>query len=228
MAINCVLNERNLLSSSRAHSNNLYNWYYKSSKAYIYKKKFLAKTKAPKLISNHSMVVSGVYFNPFQGSQGPQEGSEAKILTFWPKKSFYGNAHISGTRRPTGLAQVSKRPLDRGLRTRPSRLSVAHLVSKIAYVLSSPCIFHGVGQKADSDLFWPFLTPPADPVQFFRLKMHSKCVPSIVLQVSTSTRTSRGSLRPPKRLLKARNGQNITIFGLDRPILVRWPCSSVA
>ena len=174
------------------------------------------------------MVVSGAYYNPFQGSQGPQEGSEAGILTFWPKKSFYGNAHISGTTRPTGLAQVSKRPLDRGLRTRPSRLSVVHLVSKIAYVLSSPCIFHGVGQKADSDLFWPFLTPPADPVQFFRLKMHSKCVPSIVLQVSTSTRTSRGSLRPPKRLLKARNGQNITIFGLDRPILVRWPCSSVA
>ena len=182
--------------------------------------------------SNSSQIIqwsSVVYITiHLRGLRGLKEGSEAKILTFWPKKSFYGNAHISGTRRPTGLAQVSKRPLDRGLRTRPSRLSVVHLVSKIAYVLSSPCIFHGVGQKADSDLFWPFLTPPADPVQFFRLKMHSKCVPSIVLQVSTSTRTSRGSLRPPKRLLKARNGQNITIFGLDRPILVRWPCSSVA
>ena len=174
------------------------------------------------------MVVSGAYYNPFQGSQGPQEGSEAKILTFWPKKSFYGNAHISGTRRPTGLAQVSKRPLDQGLRAGPFRLSVFLLVTKIGFVLSSPCIFHGMGQESDSDLFWPFLTPPADLVQFFRLKMHSKCVPSIVLQVSTSTRTSRGSLRPPKRLLKARNGQNITIFGLDRPILVRWPCSSVA
>ena len=40
-----------------------------------------------KLISNHSMVVRGVYYNPFQGSQGPQEGSKAKILTFWPKNS---------------------------------------------------------------------------------------------------------------------------------------------
>ena len=49
---------------------------------YIYKKKFLAKTKRLKLISNHSMVVRGVYYNPFQGSQGPQEGSKAKILTF--------------------------------------------------------------------------------------------------------------------------------------------------
>ena len=88
---------------------------YKFKSIYI-QKKFLTKTKRLKLISNHSMVVSGVYFNPFQGSQGPQEGSEAKILTFGPKKSFYGNAHISGTRRPTGLAQVSKRPLDQGLR----------------------------------------------------------------------------------------------------------------
>ena len=70
----------------------------------------------------------------------PQKGSEAKILTFWPKKSFYGNAHISGTRRPTGLAQVSKRPLDQGLRAWPFRLSVQLLVTKIAYVLSSPCI----------------------------------------------------------------------------------------
>ena len=85
-----------------------------------------------KLNSNHSMVVSGAYYNPFQGSQGPQEGSEAKILTFWPKKSFYGNAHISGTRRPTGLAQVSKRPLDQGLRTWPFRLSVPLLASMIA------------------------------------------------------------------------------------------------
>ena len=51
-------------------------------------KKFLAQTKRLRLISNHSMVASGVYYNPFQGSQGPQEGSEAKILTFWPKKVF--------------------------------------------------------------------------------------------------------------------------------------------
>ena len=130
-------------------------------------KKFLTKTKRLKIISNHSRVVSGAYYNPFQGSQGPQEGSEAEILTFWPKKSFYGNAHISGTIRPTGLAQVSKRPLDQGLRAWPFRLSVLLLVTKIAYVLSSPCIFHGMGQKSDSDLFWPFLTPPANPVKFF-------------------------------------------------------------
>ena len=148
MAINCVLNERNLLSSSRAHSNNLYNWYYKSSKAYIYKKKFLAKTKAPKLISNHSMVVSGVYFNPFQGSQGPQEGSEAKILTFWPKKSFYGNAHISGTRRPTGLAQVSKRPWEQWLHAGPFRWSLFPLVCLSGFVIASVCIFHGFGKKS--------------------------------------------------------------------------------
>ena len=34
-----------------------------SSKAYIYKKKFLTKTKRLKLISNHSMVASGTYYN---------------------------------------------------------------------------------------------------------------------------------------------------------------------
>ena len=165
------------------------------------------------------MVVSGAYYNPFQGSQGPQEGSEAKILTFWPKKSFYGNAHISGTRRPTGLAQVSKRPLDQGLRAWPFRLSVLLIVTKIAYVLSSPCIFHGMGQKSDSDLFWPFLTPPANPVQFFWLEMPSKCVPRIVLHVSCSTRTSRESLRPPKRPSKAKNGQNITFLDISGSVL---------
>ena len=59
---------------------------YKFKSIYI-QKKFLTKTKRLKLISNHSVVVSGAYYNPFQGSQGPQEGSEAKILTFWPKNS---------------------------------------------------------------------------------------------------------------------------------------------
>ena len=54
---------------------------YKFKSIYI-QKKFLTKTKRLKLISNHSMVVSGAYYNPFQGSQGPQEGSEAEILTF--------------------------------------------------------------------------------------------------------------------------------------------------
>ena len=50
---------------------------------YTYTKKmFLTKTSCLKLISYHSMDVSGTYHNPFQGSQGPQEGSEAEILTF--------------------------------------------------------------------------------------------------------------------------------------------------
>jgi len=164
---------------------------------------------------------------PIQGPFQPKKlAPKPKFWLFLPKKSFYENAHISGTRRPTGLAQVSKRPLDQGLRAWPFRLSVFTLVSKIAYVLSSPCIFHGMGQKSDSDLFWPFLTPPANPVQFFWLKMPSKCVPWIVLQVSPSTRTSRGSLRPPKWPSKAKNGQKITIFGLDRPILAWWPSTS--
>merc|ERR1711928_31298 len=43
-----------------------------------------------------------------------------------------------------------------------------------------------------------FLTPPANPVKFFWLEMPSNYVPLIVLQVSTSNRTYRGSLRPLK------------------------------
>ena len=57
-------------------------WPISKFKGIYIQKKFLTKTKCLKIISNHSMVVSGPYFNPFQGSQGPQEGSEAKILTF--------------------------------------------------------------------------------------------------------------------------------------------------
>ena len=128
---------------------------------HIYKKKFLTKIKCLKLISNHSMDVSGTYYSPFQG--------------LFTHSGAWG-----------------------GLRS--------HILTKN----------------------WPFLTPPANPVQFFWLKMPSKCVPWLVLQVSSSTPTSRGSLRPPKWRPKAKNGQKITIFGLDRPILVRWPCSSVA
>ncbi|MDE5090113.1 MAG: hypothetical protein O4805_24500, partial [Trichodesmium sp. St16_bin2-tuft] len=71
-----------------------------------------------------------------------------------------------------------------------------------------------------------FLTPPANPVQFFWLEMPSKYVPLIVLQVSTSTGTSGGSLRPPKWRPKAKNGQKIAVFGLDQPILVWRPPSS--
>ena len=157
---------------------------------------------------------------PIQGPFQPKKlAPKPKFWLFLPKKSFYENAHISGTRRPTGLAQVSKRPLDQGLRAWTFRLSVFTLVSKIAYVLSNPCIFHGMGQKSDSDLFWPFLTPPANPVQFFWLKMPSKCVPWIVLQVAPSTRTSRRPLRPPKRPSKAKNGQNITFLDISGSVL---------
>ena len=66
---------------------------------------------------------------------------------------------------------------------------------------------------------WPFLTPPANPVQFFWLKMPSKCVPWIVLQVAPSTRTSRRPLRPPKRPSKAKNGQNITFLDISGSVL---------
>ena len=57
--------------------------------------------------------------------------------------------------------------------------------------------------------------------------MPSKYVPLIVLQVSASTRTSRGSLRPPKRPSKAKNGQKSRFFW-SRPKIVgqrgkNWP-----
>ena len=41
----------------------------------------------------------------------------------------------------------------------------------------------------------------------------------MVLQVSPSTRTSRGSLRPPKRPSKAKNGQNITFLAISGSVL---------
>ena len=49
--------------------------------------------------------------------------------------------------------------------------------------------------------------------------MPSNYVPLIVLQVSTSNRTSRGSLRPPKRPSKAKNGQNITFLDISGSVL---------
>ena len=61
--------------------------------------------------------------------------------------------------------------------------------------------------------------PPANPVQFFWLKMPSKCVPWLVLQVAPSTRTSRRPLRPPKRPSKAKNGQNITFLDISGSVL---------
>ena len=78
-------------------------------------------------------------------------------------------------------------------------------------------------REASEAIFWPkndrFWPPPANPVQLFWLKMPSKCVPWIVLQVSCSTRTSRESLRPPKRPSKAKNGQNITFLDIFGSVL---------
>ena len=83
-------------------------------------------------------------------------------------------------------------------------------------------------QKSYFDWFRPFLSTPAIPVQFFWLKMACTYVPDIDLYVSCWTRTSRGSLRPPKRPSKAKNGQKITVFGLDPTILLCWPYKPVA
>ena len=45
-------------------------------------------------------------------------------------------------------------------------------------------------------IFWPSLTPPANPVNFFWSKMACTGVPHIVLHVSCPTRTSGGYFRP--------------------------------
>ena len=67
-------------------------------------------------------------------------------------------------------------------------------------------------QKSYFDWFRPFLSVPANLVQFFWLKMACTYVPDIDIYVSCWTHTSRGSLRPPKRPSKARNGQNDRFF----------------
>ena len=82
-------------------------------------------------------------------------------------------------------------------------------------------------QKSYFDWFRPFLSTPANPVQFFWLKMACTYVPDIDLYVSCWTCTSRGSLRPPKRPSKARNGQKDRFFW-SRPKIVgqrgkNWP-----
>ena len=60
--------------------------------------------------------ISGV-LDPYRGHFSQKNRPRSQNFDFFlPKKSFYENAHISGTRRPTGLAQVSKRPLEQGLR----------------------------------------------------------------------------------------------------------------
>ena len=52
----------------------------------------MTKTKCLKLISNHSMVVSGTYYNPFQGlftHSGAWGGLRSHILS-WPIYKFKG------------------------------------------------------------------------------------------------------------------------------------------
>ena len=105
---------------------------------YIQKKVFDQNKKAQTHLKSFNGRQWGI-FQSISGVSGASGGLRSQIFDFLTqKKSFYGNAHNSGTRRPTGLAQVSKRPLDQGLRAWPFRISVLLLVSKIACVLSSP------------------------------------------------------------------------------------------
>ena len=53
-------------------------------------------------------------------------------------------------------------------------------------------------------LFWPSLTPPANPVKFFWSKMACTCVPHIVLHVSCRTCTSGGYFRPSEVRFRAK------------------------
>ena len=53
-------------------------------------------------------------------------------------------------------------------------------------------------------LFWPSLTPPANPVKFFWSKMACTCGPHIVLHVSCRTRTSGGYFRPSEVRFRAK------------------------
>ena len=61
------------------------------------------------------------------------------------------------------------------------------------------------------DLFWPSLTPPANPVKFFWSKMACTGVPHIVLHVSCWTRTSWGYFRPSEVRFRGILGQNTPI-----------------
>ena len=45
-------------------------------------------TKCLKFISNHSMVVSGTYYNPFQGVSGASGGLRSQNFDFLTKKKF--------------------------------------------------------------------------------------------------------------------------------------------
>ena len=57
-------------------------------------------------------------------------------------------------------------------------------------------------------VFWPSLTPTADPVKSLWFKMVCTCVPHIVLRVLSSTSTSGWYCRPRKSILA-----KIGIFG---------------
>ena len=62
---------------------------------------------------------------------------------------------------------------------------------------SQKCIFaHFPLKWPKCAIFWPSLTPPANPVKFFWSKMACTCVPHIVLHVSGWIRTSGGYFRP--------------------------------
>ena len=50
-------------------------------------------------------------------------------------------------------------------------------------------------------VFWPSLTPSADPVKSLWFKMVCTCVPHIALHVLSSTSTSGGYFRPRKSIL---------------------------
>ena len=60
-------------------------------------------------------------------------------------------------------------------------------------------------------IFWPSLSPPADPVNFFWSKMACRGVPHIVLHVSGWIRTSGGYFRPSEVRFRGILGQNTPI-----------------
>ena len=74
-----------------------------------------------------------------------------------------------------------------------------------AVAIECPCqLLYSVHDRRNPSMgSWPPLTPPVDLVKFFWLKMPSKCVPWIVLQVSTSTHTYKG----PELALKCRRAE---------------------
>ena len=70
---------------------------------YIYKKKFLTETKCLKIISNHSMVVSGPYINPFQGSKGASGGLRSQNFDFLTqnfKMAVFARFHFLKSKNP--------------------------------------------------------------------------------------------------------------------------------